>query len=145
LKSILVIIFISNLIILMNIIILYSHNPSSYIFNPFKSNLWFFFNSNNIFPNLIIIIIFNFTLQMKSIFFNINNIFFKFNKYYINNFKYNNIYNTNNSIFNINYKKIFIRQIIIFLISILLIIIKIIIFIIQTIIFRNLRPKNLRS
>jgi len=59
------------IIFIILIIILYSHDPSSYIFNPFKSNLWFFFNSNNIFPNLIIIIIiiFNFTLQMKSIFF----------------------------------------------------------------------------
>jgi hypothetical protein len=52
------------------IIILNSPDTSFIFFNPYKSNLWFFFNSNNIFSNLIIIIIiiFNFTLQMKSIF-----------------------------------------------------------------------------
>jgi hypothetical protein len=59
--------------IIIFIIILNSPDTSFIFFNPYKSNLWFFFNSNNIFSNLIIIIIiiiiiFNFTLQMKSIF-----------------------------------------------------------------------------
>jgi hypothetical protein len=56
------------------------------IFNPFKSNLWFFFNSNNIFfSNLII-----------------KNIKNKNNTNNHNNNISNIHYNINNNIFNIN-------------------------------------------
>ena len=56
---------------------------------------------------IIITIIFNFTIQIKSkLFFNIdNNLFFKFINCFTNNINYNknnNIYNTNNNIYNIN-------------------------------------------
>jgi hypothetical protein len=119
-----VIIFFFNFI--NNYINIINNNDNKFLILPFKSNLWFFFNSNDFygiqvtwvgsscrtqvtwvwhffFSNLIIItmiIIFNFTLQIKSIvfFFNSNNILKKNIINYIKNNKNNNIYYINNNI-----------------------------------------------